>query len=310
MAAPQRQLPVPGEVFLDHVAWFVPDMAAAEHSFTRLGFTLTPFTAQSNAGPDGPVATGTGNRCVMLRAGYLEVLTTVPGRDQTAGTDLARQLDTAIGRYLGVHVVAFTTADAEAERDRLQNQGFEPLPVVHLRRPVEGANLDGEAAFTVVRLPPGAMPEGRIQFLTHHTPDKVWQRRFMAEDNAVIGLTGVLMCVEDVEEAARRFGRFTGRSAEVADDAGVIALDRGRLIFVSPERCRALVSGIDIPAMPYIAMVMLASRDVSVTRSFLEGHGVHMHALGAEAVLVPAAEAMGATLAIHGPDGFWPGIVP
>ncbi|MEE8515563.1 MAG: VOC family protein [Alphaproteobacteria bacterium] len=306
MAAARSQLPDASEVFLDHVAWFAPDMAAAEHCFTRLGFTLTPFTPQSNAGPHGPIAAGTGNRCAMLGAGYLEILTSVPGPE----TELSRQLIAALGRYTGIHLVAFATADTGAEGRRLQRQGFDPLPAVDLRRPVKGAEQDAEAAFTVLRLAPGAMAEGRIQFLTHHTPDLVWQRRFMAAKNAVTGLTGVLFAVDDMAGAARRYGCFTGRAPDIAGDTGVITLDRGCLIFAGPERCRSLVPGIEIPAMPFIAAVLLESRNISLTQEFLEGRGVDVHGLGAGAMLVPATEAMGASLVIHHPGWLWPGLGP
>lgn len=306
LAVTPRQLPEPGEVFLDHVAWFVPDMAAASHLFARLGFTLTPFTPQSNAGPHGPIAAGTGNRCAMLGSGYLEILTSVPGPE----TELSRLLLAALGRYTGIHLVAFSTADAEAEGRRLETQGFDPLPAVDLRRPVEGAGQDAEAAFTVLRLAPGAMAEGRIQFLTHHTQDLVWRPRFMAADNAVTGLTGVLFSVDDMAGTARRYGRFCGREPDIAGDAGVIALDRGRLIFAGPERCRALVPGLEIPDMPFIAAVMLESLDIAATRNVLEGRGVDVRELGAGAMLVPAAEAMGASLVIHRPGWRWPGLGP
>jgi hypothetical protein len=308
LAVTRGQLPEPGEVFLDHVAWFVPGMAAAEQCFDRLGFTLTPFTPQSNTGPDGPIAAGTGNRCAMLEAGYLEILTSVPGCE----TELSRQLGAALGRYTGIHLVAFATADAEAEGRQLQAQGFDPLPAVHLRRPVkgagQGAGQDAEAAFTVLRLAPGAMAEGRIQFLTHHTPDLVWQRRFIAAGNFVTGLTGVVIAADDMAEAARRYGDFTGRAPDIAGDNAVIALDRGCLIFAGLERCRALVPGIAIPAMPFIAAVMLESRDVAATRDFLKGRGVDAQELAAGAMAVPADEAMGASLVIHPPGWLWPGL--
>ncbi|HSP26610.1 MAG TPA: VOC family protein, partial [Saliniramus sp.] len=71
----RQQLPTDGEVFLDHLAHFVPDMTAAEQVLAGLGFILTPFTAQNNRTPNGLVPAGTGNRCAMLRNGYLEFLT-------------------------------------------------------------------------------------------------------------------------------------------------------------------------------------------------------------------------------------------
>src|SRR5256885_4933581 len=72
-----NQLPPPGTVFLDHVAHFVPEMEAAAAALERCGFRLTPFTAQTNRVDGRPVPAGTGNRCAMLRQGYVEILTAV-----------------------------------------------------------------------------------------------------------------------------------------------------------------------------------------------------------------------------------------
>ena len=71
------QAPRPGKLSLDHVAHFVPDMENAAPALEELGFTLTPFSAQSHRlEPGGPlVPAGTGNRCVMFKRGYIECLT-------------------------------------------------------------------------------------------------------------------------------------------------------------------------------------------------------------------------------------------
>jgi len=117
---------------LDHVAHFVPDSAAAGAALERLGFTLTPFSAQSHRlTPGGPlVPAGTGNRCVMLDAGYIEFLT------PTDATPVAEQLRAAIARYVGVHLIAFGSAAPEADHARLDAAGFEPLAPVALQRPI------------------------------------------------------------------------------------------------------------------------------------------------------------------------------
>ena len=70
-----NQLPPAGAVFLDHVAHFVPEMDAAATALERCGFRLTPFTVQTNRVNEEAVPAGTGNRCAMLRQGYLEILT-------------------------------------------------------------------------------------------------------------------------------------------------------------------------------------------------------------------------------------------
>ena len=117
------QVPAPGELVLDHVAHFVPHVDARAAALEKLGFTLTPFSAQSHRlEPGGPlVPAGTGNRCMMLQHGYLEFLT------PTGDTPIANQLRTAIKRYAGAHLVAFGTAAPEADHARLAKSGFAPL---------------------------------------------------------------------------------------------------------------------------------------------------------------------------------------
>src|SRR5204862_481389 len=77
---------------------------------------------------------GTGNRCAMLRQGYVETLTAVatPG----GNTELARQLRERIADHVGLHLAAFSSADAAAEHRRLAEAGFATLPLVDMRRPV------------------------------------------------------------------------------------------------------------------------------------------------------------------------------
>jgi hypothetical protein len=108
----------------------VDEERAGFPSKARLGFTATPFSEQFHRlQSDGPlVPAGTGNRCVMLREGYLEFLT--PFMD----TPVAGQLRDAIARYTGVHLIAYGTADAEADHARLSAAGFAPLPPVRLQR--------------------------------------------------------------------------------------------------------------------------------------------------------------------------------
>src|SRR5256885_16015969 len=103
-----NQLPPPGAVFLDHVAHFVPEMDAAAAALERCGFRLTPFTAQTNRVDGKPVPAGTGNRCAMLRQGYVEILTPVP--TPSGDTELARQLPESIPDHLGLPLAPFPRA--------------------------------------------------------------------------------------------------------------------------------------------------------------------------------------------------------
>src|SRR2546421_10547692 len=95
-----NQLPPPGTVFLDHVAHFVPEMEAAAAALERCGFRLTPFTAQTNRVDGRPVPAGTGNRCAMLRQGYVEILTAGP--NPSGDTQLGRAMRERIPAQVGL----------------------------------------------------------------------------------------------------------------------------------------------------------------------------------------------------------------
>src|SRR5688500_3156095 len=140
MAAPpaipvdaERQLPLAGETFLDHVGHFVADADAANRALVRAGFAPAPKSLQV---ADGQL-TGTGNVTAMLQRGYIEVLF------KTAVTALGREFDASLARYHGLHLIAFAVADANAAHARLGANGFRVRPVVELRRPVPTAS--GEA---------------------------------------------------------------------------------------------------------------------------------------------------------------------
>jgi len=303
--AEKAQTPGPGQIFLDHVGWFVPDIGRAEAAFTRLGFTLTPYVAQHNADPAGgpPKPAGTGNHCAMLESGYLEILTAVPGME----TPLAEQLRAGVSRYTGLHLIALTVDDAEAARARLAKAGFAPDETVHLRRPVEAADGgEAEVSFSVVRLPPGTMPEGRIQMLRQNTPELCWQDRLITRDNGITGLSGVLLCVTDPSEAAERFARYAGCKASGSGEYRAVQLDRGRLGFATPDRCRELLPEVGIPCIPFIAAVGLRSADLAATKKYFSAHGIDTVGDTDDPLYVPAMEAMGAMLVIHSNDSEWP----
>src|SRR5215475_8967040 len=249
-----RQLPLGKEIFLDHVGHFVPDREAASHAFARCGFAPTPLSVQVN--PDGTL-TGTGNVCAMFGSGYIEVLF------KTAATPLVAELDLSMARYRGVHLAAFAVADAGKAHTRLGDAGFALRPLINMQRPVDTERGPATAAFTVARVERGAMAEGRIQILTHHTQDAVWQKRWLTHPNGARGLASVVIAVADVDEAAARFARFTGRPAMTTRSGQTIELDRGRVELVTRDAFEAVLPEIAIPSPP-----------------FMGAYGVHVGSLG------------------------------
>jgi len=264
---------------------------AASAALEKLGFTLTPFSAQSHRmEPGGPlVPAGTGNRCMMLQHGYLEFLT------PTGDTQIAIQLRTAIKRYAGAHLVAFGTAAPEADHARLAVSGFAPLDPVALQREIDTEQGRKTARFTVVRVPPGTMPEGRIQFCQQHTPELLWQPRWMEHANRADGLAGVILGVADAQEAAQRFARYTGLLAQVSGSVWRIDTTRGYLLFVEPDTLHRRLDVVP-PTLPWIAGSVLKSGDIAATGDFLRKSGAPLHVLGNHRLLVKLPRAVGGIL--------------
>ena len=270
-ANPWRQLPRgPDEVFFDHLAHFVPDILAAGAALTRAGFTLTPFTPQTTQ--HGPA--GTGNRCIMLREGYLEILT--PTGETTP---LAVQMNAAISRYTGTHLLAFAVTDTEEKAKQLSGQSFALQEPVKLRRTVELEDgTKTELRFTVLRLQPGQMREGRIQYLTYYTPDTLWEERYLNHDNGAVTLQSVLVVVEDVTEAAARFERFFGIAPTEFDGSTArFALSRGSVVLADPRVAPSHSGDAPIPDVPVMSAYWLGCTDPSATGDLWANRGFAVH---------------------------------
>jgi len=246
MNVADRQRPRPGELFLDHVSHFVPDLDAAARVLEQLGFCVTPLSVQI---ADGKPA-GTANRCVMLETGYLEFLA------PTADTPNAGRLRSAMLRYSGVHLCCFGTPDAKGEHQRLQEHGFDPQPLVHLDRRVESGEL---ARFSVARPSVSAMPEGRVQFVQHHTPKAIWQPQYLSHENGAVKLACVFAVAIDPVAAAARWGHFSALLPRPAGAYVHLAASRGHVLVGSWESWTALLG--DAPAPPALAGYALECRD-------------------------------------------------
>jgi hypothetical protein len=268
----QSQLPVCHEIFLDHVAHFVRDADEAARALARAGFSPTPLSIQVNpdAGGGAPRPTGTGNITAMLAQGYIEVLF------KSSDTPLAAELETAIRRYAGLHLIAFAVADAESAHRRLAAAGFRMRPLVHMQRPVATASGKGTAAFTVARFEPGEMAEGRIQILTHHTEEMVWQPRWLSHPNGAVALQRVVIAAEDVQEASQRYARFTGREARNDFANQRIELNRGCIDLVSRNAFAQAFPEVPIPCLPFIGACEIRVASLAKLKNTLAGAGLQI----------------------------------
>jgi len=276
MSVAAQQIPSPGGLIVDHVAHFVPDLGAAARALDALGFSVTPESAQRTQ--DGPA--GTSNVCVMLEHGYLEFLA------PTMDTPNAQSLRASMQRYPGVHLCCFGTPDAEGEHRRLGDHGFSPQPIVNLQRETAEKRT---VKFQVVRAAPGKMPEGRIQFVQHHTPESIWRPQYLGHTNTAVKLACAFVVADDPAQAAARWAHFAALLPRPAGAYVHLAATRGHVLVGARASWRDLLG--DAPPAPALAGYALECRDPTILRARCELLGLSPRTLreGLYAVSLPPA---------------------
>jgi hypothetical protein len=198
MNTAERQIPQAGDLALDHVAHFVDDLDEAAAVYESVGMKVSPLSIHKIDGRPS----GTSNRCVMFERGYVELL---------AGAG-------AEGK--GLRLACFGTPDAEAEHRRLVTHGFEPLPFVRLSRRI-GRSL---ARFGVVRT--FSMPEGRVQYCQHLTPQLLWTKSLVNP----VRMDRWFVVADDPAATAARWARFAGMLPRPGKDGIRLETARGTVV--------------------------------------------------------------------------------
>lgn len=267
----ERQRPAPGALALDHLAHFVPDLDAAARLLEALGFAVTPVSHHRIAGAPA----GTANRCVMLEQGYLEILA------PTLDTPHAQRVRAHMARYGGVHLACFGTPDAQFEHGRLAAHGFDPEPLVDLQRTLDTGEV---ARFKVVYSPPEKMPEGRVQYCEHLTPQHLWKDACVN----TFSLREIYVVAEDPAAAAARWARFSGLLPRRDRDFVTLESARGRVL-VGTRSDAARILGTAPPAPSLAGYALSCSHpEAFVARCSGLGLAVHETAAGHAVSLPPS----------------------
>ena len=152
---------------IDHVLIAVRDLDAALHTYTQLGFTLTPRGFHSF---------GSQNHCAMFAGDYLELLAVPTPRAETkTWADFLQDGE-------GVATLAFKTDDAQAAYDELIDDGIAAQPPVTLSRPASTPTGERQASFRLARLPAEYTPGVSSFLCEHQTRDVVWQPDYLRHE--------------------------------------------------------------------------------------------------------------------------------
>jgi catechol 2,3-dioxygenase-like lactoylglutathione lyase family enzyme len=274
---------------INHVGMAVRSLADATRRFEAMGFQLTPYSPHSGAWKPGEAVAkmGSGNRCVMFAANYLEVL---------ASEDPARpaaRIEAFLGRHQGAHIICFNSERPGDVDARLRAQGVETSSVIPLQRDIDTPAGIRTAKFERVQFAPGDSPEGYIQAARHLTPEYVYQPRYIAHANGCTELAEAIVVADDLEACRGRYERYLG--TEPRRDGKGWRFDFpvvGRLTLLGYRDAATRLPGSLMPAMPCIAAVAFRTPDLEAQAARLAGGNFSVRKVDGR-LLVPAEEACG-----------------
>jgi hypothetical protein len=188
--------------------------------------------------------------------------------EPTLDTPHAARVRARMERFVGVHLCCFGTPDAAGERRRLADHGFEPEPLVGLERTIDSGAL---LRFNVVYVPPPKMPEGRVQYCEHLTPELVWREGFVNP----VALSAVYVVAEDPAQVAARWARFTGMLPRPGADLVELHCARGRVRIGIREVISSILGS--APPAPSLAGYALACADPGAFAARCRKAGMKVH---------------------------------
>ncbi|HTS13579.1 MAG TPA: VOC family protein [Candidatus Limnocylindrales bacterium] len=290
---------------LHHLGIISRNMEAAVRQYEQLGFLFTPLTIpriQLRAGAN-PEPIGAGNRCAIFRNNYLEVLGIV---DASRWASITRQqrgpfdLDEPLQRYEGLHVLHLGTNDLDPVRDRLARSGLQPTEIRPFQRLVDTTDGPKMMKARSLSFPHGRNPEALVQIAQHETPEVVLQPRYMSHPNGALSITEVIVCVQDPDEVAKKYGLYTDQPVQRRGALRVVEFEFSRIIVVSPNDLQEVLPGQVPPTVPFLAGFTVAS-DLAVTERALKEREINFRVHGGR-ILVNAADGYGAAVLFESAD--------
>ncbi|MBS0222732.1 MAG: VOC family protein [Proteobacteria bacterium] len=275
-----------------HVGLVGRDLDRLAAQYEWLGFALTPVSLpRFPLSPGGePEPVGAGNRHAIFRDSYLELLGVL---DRTRWDSIpvaqkeAFDLDRALARYEGLHVLHLGTSDLDTVRRRLERSGLGPSAIRPFQRPVDTETGKQMMRARSLSLPADCAPEALFQIAQHETPDLVLQPRHMRHPNGAKALRDVIMCVADVEDTAKRYAAIAGVPAERGGRIRRLKLGSSDIVITDPKGLVDLLPNPKVPILPFLAGFTLAA-DLEMTADYLDGRRISADAIGEMLVVGPA----------------------
>ena len=271
---------------IDHIVICVHDLARAEQSLRRLGFTLTPT---------GVHPFGTSNHLAMFENNFLELL---------AVTDVAAIPPAGPGRFSfaahqqnflasaeGVSMLALHGTDAHADAARFAANGIGAYaPFSFGRDAVLPGGATARVQFSLAFATDPAMPG--IAFFTcqqHHAPELFWKPDYQRHANGALRVIEVVMSAPEPAQHRVFLERLTESAAELTPGRLMLGNAGDRITVLAPGEAARRLPGLAACASPRFCAARLAVVDLDATKRELQRNAVDFEIRDGVLLIPPAA---------------------
>ena len=171
-----------GIIGIDHGVLAVRDLGAAQVTYRRLGFTLTPRRRFEGW--------GTANHSAMMEHDFIELLGIIdPGKYTTPG------LEEFLQQREGLMAIALLSHDIDAARAEMKQSGLNPSDLNELEITLEMVDVPIQQRFRWLILPPEATPEIYVFVVQQLTPELMRQPDFLIHENGAKRIDNIKVIV-------------------------------------------------------------------------------------------------------------------
>lgn len=268
---------------IDHAVLAVRDLDAAQETFERMGFALTPR---------GRHTLGSQNHCVVFGDDYLELLWLPP--DLKTRPFIADFLE----RGEGLAALALKTGDVDAARTELNAAGLEPSAPMDFSRPVQLSGGARDARFRTLDIGERHAPCGRLFLCQHQTPELVWRAEWQRHDIGATAIAAVAVMATEVPATAAAYGKIFDRPAKDIAEGLLVETGAAPIAIVTDRSLAKRLPGVWISARPAPLMAALFIRVADRSRADrrLSLGGFHPARMPDGSIAIGAAEAHGVAM--------------
>jgi hypothetical protein len=270
---------------LDHtVINVLGELDSISAQYKRLGFSLTDR---------GHHTLGSSNHLAIFGENYLELLGYEPGRG-TERADLWKH-------PAGLTGLVFKTDDALAVHAELADRGIPVENPAEFSRPVALPGGPQDAAFRVTRLGSALVPNGRVFFCQHFTPELVWRDEWRQHPNGVVDIVEFYIAAIEPGKTAALYRSIFG-SESVTDVPGghVLRAGRASVFFLTPaeiDRHLAGTASIGQDGSDRMVGLTLKTRSLELVKQCVGSGRITGVQELPDRILIPSEQAGGVALA-------------